>query len=68
MNSCENNQQNVNVKCKYHKQHNQTVLRDSILRLYFVDYFLKYHVKFKNYSFRSAEIVVQIFVPNLYVL
>ena len=56
------------LQCKYHKQHNQTVLRDSILRLHFIDYSLKYHVKFKNYSFRSTEFVVQICVPNLNVL
>ena len=51
-------------KCKYHKQHNQTVLRDSILRLHIVDYFLKYVVKFKYFELRLTEFVVQKCVPN----
>ena len=50
--------------CKLHKQHNQTVLRDSILRLHTVDYFLKYFVKFNNFYLKLTEFVVQICVPN----
>ena len=40
------------------------MLRDSILRLHIVDCFLKYLVKFKNFSLRLTEFVVQICVPN----
>ena len=44
------------------------MLCDSILRFHFVDYFLKYHVKLKDFSFRSTEFVVQICVLNLNVI
>ena len=40
------------------------MLRDSILCLHIVDYFLKYLVKFENFCLKSTEFVVQICVPN----
>ena len=48
----------------YHKQQNQTVLRDSILRLHIVGYSPKYIVKFENFYLKSTEFAVQICVPN----
>ena len=48
------------LHCEYHKQHIQTVLRDSTLRLHIVYYFLKYLVKFKHFYLILTECDVQI--------
>ena len=52
------------LQYKYHKQHNLTVICDSILGLHIVDYILKYLVKSENFYLRSKESVVQLCVPN----
>ena len=44
------------------------MLRDFILRLHIVDYFLRYLFKFKKVSLRSTQFVVQICVLNLNVM